>query len=307
MYAVETVNLTKCFGSVKAVDNLSLRVPEGSIYGFLGPNGAGKTTTLKMLLGLTRPTSGQIRICGKPVEFGSSRHPGDTGFLPDVPNFYDWMNADEYLRFCGELLKLEPGTLKKRIGELLELVGLAEVKKKIKSYSRGMKQRLGIAQALIGEPSVLFLDEPTSALDPIGRKEVMEIISRLSGKMTVFFSTHILSDVERVCDRVVILDKGKMMLEDSMENLHKQVSTQTLLVEVEDGENGLRLVQLLKQLPWIKGMPVQTEEGVRIPVRELALAQREIPRILAEQGMALKHFSLQEPSLEDIFLKVVDN
>jgi ABC-2 type transport system ATP-binding protein len=305
MYAVETKDLTKSFNGYKAVDSLNLRVPEGSIYGFLGPNGAGKTTTIKMLTGLSKPTAGHIKICDKEVSFGSLKNRGDIGFLPDVPSFYDWMKPKEFLTFCGELFSIDKAMLKMRVDYLLDLVGLKGVDKKIRGFSRGMKQRLGIAQALINEPRVLFLDEPTSALDPIGRKEVMDIIAQLAGKVTVFFSTHILSDVERICDKVVILNKGIMCVEDSIENLRHSFSYHTIVLEVEP-HFVKELMESLSQLKWVNEIELQENGELKIKVNNMLEGQINIPRILCEKSIPIKKFDIEEATLEDIFLKVVN-
>ena len=204
MHALELNALCRRYGDLYAVNQLDLSVPAGSIYGFLGPNGAGKTTTLRMITGLLRPTSGEIRINGLPVSFGLATGRERIGYLPDVPTFYPWMTPQEYLRFSGSLYGIPHRDLERRIAESLDLVGLQKAKRRIGGYSRGMKQRLGIAQALLHTPSLVLLDEPASALDPIGRKDVMDIIRNLAGTTTVFFSTHILSDIERVCDLSLI-------------------------------------------------------------------------------------------------------
>jgi ABC-2 type transport system ATP-binding protein len=303
-FAIETVKLVKSFKAVTAVDHLDLKVPYGSIYGFLGPNGAGKTTTIKMLTGLSKPNRGQIRICGKEVHFGQVRHREDIGFLPDVPNFYDWMTAREFMAFCGHLFGIEAGTLKTRSRELLEMVGLAGVAKRIGSYSRGMKQRLGIAQAMVNNPGVLFLDEPTSALDPIGRKEIMSIMTALAGKTTVFFSTHILADIERVCDRVVILNKGKKVIEGTMAELKHVSASRTILLEVEGRDRRDEFLQLLASLDWVEQVECFNEE-LKLVVRDLKQAQVALPGILDRLGLGLRKFMVLEATLEDVFLKVV--
>ena len=303
---IETFNLCKTFNKVTAVDGLNLSVPEGSIYGFLGPNGAGKTTTIKMLTGLSKPTKGNIRIFGKEVSFGSLKNRTDIGFLPDVPNFYNWMSPVEFLTFAGELFHIEKRVLEERIDSLLDLVGLSGVKKKTGSFSRGMKQRLGIAQALINQPKVVFMDEPTSALDPIGRKEVMEIITKLSGKVTVFFSSHILSDIERVCDRVVILNKGRIVLEDSMEELRNKYSNLVIAIETIPNENKLKLIEAIEKQEWADKVWNLENGELRVHVRDMIKAQREIPGIISHVGAPLKKFIMLEPTLEDIFMKVVN-
>lgn len=305
--AVETFGLRKSYKGFMAVDGLDLHVPEGSIYGFLGPNGAGKTTTLKMLTGLTKPSSGTIKIYGREVIFGSNGNRTDIGFLPDVPNFYNWMTPIQFLQFTGELFSIDKKLLNNRIDELMELVGLGGVKKKIGGFSRGMKQRLGIAQALINQPKVVFMDEPVSALDPIGRKEVMDVLIKLSGKVTVFFSSHILSDVERVCDRVVILNQGKMLLEDSMEKLRSGYSKRVLNIETDTVENKMLLMEELSKMKWVEKLQGLENGEFIVHARDLQKAQLEIPIILAAKGAALKKFTTLEPTLEDIFMKVVDS
>jgi ABC-2 type transport system ATP-binding protein len=191
--AIEVYGLSKRYGSATVLKDLSLAVPRGSVYGFLGPNGAGKTTTLRILTGLAKPSAGRAVIEG--VEVGRGRPP--LSFLPDTPSFYSWMTAPEFLRYIARLHELKAPD----IDGVLERVGLEESRRKrIGSFSRGMKQRLGLAQALLPRPQVLLLDEPVSALDPAGRKDVLDIMAELRGEMTVFFSTHILSDAERICD-----------------------------------------------------------------------------------------------------------
>ena len=305
--AIETNNLCKSFKGFKAVDSLYLKVPEGSIYGFLGPNGAGKTTTIKMLTGLSQPTQGSIRINSNQVKFGSLRNRTDIGFLPDVPNFYDWMTTVEFLKFSGEMFSIDKKVLANRIESLMALVGLDGIKKKIGGFSRGMKQRLGIAQALINQPRVVFMDEPTSALDPIGRKEVMDILLKLSGKVTVFFSSHILSDIERVCDRVVILDKGKMVLEDSMEELRNKYSKRIIIVETEKGESKLNLLRELEKKDWVEKIQDLDNGELQLYASDMCKAQHEIPSAFSTAGAPLIKMNVLEPTLEDIFMKVVDS
>jgi ABC-2 type transport system ATP-binding protein len=306
MYAIESKALTKKFNGISAVDELCLNVPEGSIYGFLGPNGAGKTTTIKMLTGLSKSTTGTIKICGKEVSFGSLKNRMDIGFLPDVPNFYDWMRPEEFLIFTGELFSIDKKVLNKRIENILELVGLSGVKKRIGSFSRGMKQRLGIAQALINEPKVVFLDEPTSALDPIGRKEVMDVILKLSGKMTVFLSSHILTDIERVCDRVIIIDKGKEMVEDSIINLRQRFSKKGIELELKEGSNLEAFIEIINKQQWVESVTNEGSRELILYTDDMNEAQISIPRILSENNLSLKKFSILEPTLEDIFMKVVN-
>ena len=196
--AIRTAGLAKAYGDKRALDGVDLTVDEGSIFGFLGPNGAGKTTMLRLITGLARPTSGKVEVLGHDVATAGNAVRAEIGFLPDVPGFYEWMTAEDFLRFAGRLFGLGGPALDERVAMLLDLAGLTGVTTRIGGYSRGMKQRLGVAQALVNAPRLLLLDEPTSALDPMGRKDLLEMIASLRGRTTVFFSTHILGDVERV-------------------------------------------------------------------------------------------------------------
>jgi ABC-2 type transport system ATP-binding protein len=204
---------------VAAVDELDLRVDEGSIYGFVGPNGAGKSTTIKMLVGLITPSAGEASIFGRPIRNPSSREA--VGYLPENPAFHDFLRPLEVLRYMGKLSGMSGAALERRAEELLELVGLADARElTVRKFSKGMVQRLGIAQALMHDPPLLILDEPMSGLDPIGRKEVRDLILglRRRGK-TVFFSTHILNDVETICDRVGMILHGRLVAEDALSSL----------------------------------------------------------------------------------------
>ena len=212
-------DLKKNFGSKEVLRGLDLSVPEHSIFGFIGRNGAGKTTTMKAILGLLRPDSGQIHVCGEKVCFGQTRTNRHIGYLPDVPEFYAYMTPLEYLRFCGEISGMDKADLAMRSNELLELVGLGQERRRIKGFSRGMKQRLGIAQALLNRPKLLVCDEPTSALDPVGRKEILDILLAAKEQTTVLFSTHILSDVERICTEAAFLNDGKIAMQGTIEEL----------------------------------------------------------------------------------------
>lgn len=299
-YVIQTENLCRQFGKVRAVHNLSLNVPKGSVYGFLGPNGAGKTTTIKLLLGLTKPSSGSIRVLGQPAASRNYLH--RIGFLPDVPNFYPWMRGDEFLTFAGQLFSIPPAELKKRSSELLEITGLKGVKTKIGGYSRGMKQRLGLAQALINQPDLVFMDEPTSALDPIGRKEILETISLISDRCTVFFSTHILTDVERVCDRVGILKQGELVTEETIEGLHKRFAKNAIRLDVT-GDSG-PFISALKNKKWVQ-MVEQQNGSILLTAFDLQTAQQEIPTLLTQHNLGLCKLEQVEMNLEDIFVRLV--
>ncbi len=289
-----------------------MSVPRGSVYGFLGPNGAGKTTALRILAGLARPTSGSAFILGRDVVAATNEVRSLLGFLPDVPGFYPWMTAPEFLRFSGELFGLGRAELEDRVSALLALSGLEGTNNKIGGYSRGMKQRLGIAQALINAPELLMLDEPTSALDPIGRKEVLEMIGALGGRTTVFFSTHILSDVERVCDHVAILNKGRIVTQASIAELKERSGEDRVVLEVEgrsgDGASGdaaLRLVNRLAGSPWLLNVERTGNGRLLLAVADLPAAQRAIPQAVAELELGLRLMEIEEASLENVFIELV--
>jgi ABC-2 type transport system ATP-binding protein len=223
-FIIEAEGLTKRYGSDIAVNQLTLQIREGEIFGFLGPNGAGKTTTLLMFLGLTEPTAGKVRVCG----FDPTRDPlhvkEKVGYLPENVGFYDDMDARENLLFVARLNHIPDGVSAPRIDELLGMVGLhEEASKKVGTYSKGMRQRLGIAEVLVKEPSLIFLDEPTIGLDPDGTNRMLELILSLSKvkKITVFFSSHLLEQVQRVSDRVGIMIKGGLVAVGPIEELAK--------------------------------------------------------------------------------------
>ncbi len=204
-------NLTKAYGQRTVVDSLSLEVKKGEVFGFLGQNGAGKTTTIKMLVGLSRPTAGEVLIDGQAVS--DPRVRSRIGFMPEAPYFYERLTGLEFLNFCGALCGLSPGANRARYEEILNKVGILGAKDRpIKNYSKGMKQRLGFAQALVNDPDYVFLDEPLDGLDPLGRREIKKIVHALkaAGK-TVFFNSHILFDTEELCDRVGIIHDGKLL------------------------------------------------------------------------------------------------
>ena len=302
--ALELRGLTKRFGDAIALDGVDLVVRPGVVFGFLGRNGAGKTTALRILSGLARPTAGTAHVLGHDVERATDAVRARIGFLPDVPGFYPWLTAREYLEFAGRLFGLDKATLDARATALLEMAGLASVTTRVGGFSRGMKQRLGIAQALINAPSLLMLDEPTSALDPIGRREVLEMVASLRGRTTVFFSTHILADVERVCDAVAILERGRVVASAGVAELTARATANRLIVEVEDSVAAAAVAGALAGRAWLKS--IETDgRALHLAVSDLPSAQREIPAEIAAAGMALRRFEIGETSLEDVFVELV--
>ena len=302
--AIELRGRTQRCGDALARDGVDLGVPPGVVFGFLGRNGAGKTTALRILSGLARPTAGTAHVLGHDVERATDAVRARIGFLPDVPGFYPWMTAREYLEFAGRLFGLDKATLDARATALLEMAGLASVTTRVGGFSRGMKQRLGIAQALINAPSLLMLDEPTSALDPIGRREVLEMVASLRGRTTVFFSTHILADVERVCDAVAILERGRVVASAGVAELTARATANRLIVEVEDSVAAAAVAGALAGRAWLKS--IETDgRALHLAVSDLPSAQREIPAEIAAAGMALRRFEIGETSLEDVFVELV--
>jgi len=299
--AILIEGLTKAYGPTKALDGVSIEVPQGSVFGFLGPNGAGKTTTLRIMTGLACATGGSVRLLGRDVRDDATRR--TIGFLPDVPGFYPWMTAQEFLRFAGGLFGLKGHALDERVEVLLRLAGLSDVDTRVGGYSRGMKQRLGVAQALINAPSVLLLDEPTSALDPLGRKEVLDMIASLRGRTTVFFSTHILADVERVCDTVAILDHGKVVTQGPIDELKSRYGAHRLVIEVDS--SALELALELRGASWANSVEVAADGSLSISVSDPGLAGRQIPGILDRRGLVLRRFESGEVGLEEVFVDLV--
>jgi ABC-2 type transport system ATP-binding protein len=301
--AIRAAGLTKSYGSKIALDSLDLVVEEGAVFGFLGPNGAGKTTTLRLATGLAQPTKGSIQVLGRDVGAASNAVRSEIGFLPDVPSFYPWMTASEFLRFAGGLFGMAGSALRDRTGMLLDLAGLTDGKTKIGGYSRGMKQRLGIAQALINAPRLLLLDEPTSALDPMGRKDVLDMIVALRGRTTVFFSTHILSDVERVCDTVAILDRGRLVAQAPIDELKARYGKEKVVVGVTDHADALTTE--FGERSWATAVTRGAQGSIEITVTDLSAAQHDIPAMVAACGSGLTRLEAGEVGLEEVFVEVV--
>lgn len=288
--------LRKRFGEKEVLRGLDLAVPEKSIFGFVGRNGAGKTTTMKLVLGLMKPDAGEITVAGEPVRFGQTPTNRHIGYLPDVPEFYPFMTAPEYLRFCGEISGLPRAETERRARELLEMVGLGQEKHRIRGFSRGMKQRLGIAQALLNRPRLLICDEPTSALDPVGRKEILDILLAVREQTTVLFSTHILADVERICTDVAFLEDGVLALQGKLAEVKNRFRTDAYLLEPETPANMAALRTAFPQL-------AATDAGQLILPAEAA---SDALRFIADHGIRLTKLEKQEPSLERLFMEVTN-
>lgn len=304
MDILEIQNLSKSFGNNKVIDDLSFTVPEHSIFGFIGQNGAGKTTTMKMVLGLLNTDNGSISVCGEKVSFGQTKTNSFIGYLPDVPEFYSYMRPKEYLKLCGEITGLSADKIKSRSEELLSLVGLKGVNKKIGSFSRGMKQRLGIAQALLNEPKLLICDEPTSALDPVGRKEILDILQQIKGKTTVIFSTHILSDVERICDHIAVLNGGKLVLSGTLSELKALYKSDCLIIEFATSEDKEKFIAIQETVPFM-GNVEQTETSITVHTSDVSQTEAAILNVLAKNRILPIKLEVTEPTIESLFMEVV--
>ena len=304
MNILEVQNLSKSFGNNKVIDDISFSVPEHSIFGFIGQNGAGKTTTMKIVLGLLNSNSGSISVCGQKVSFGQTKTNRFIGYLPDVPEFYSYMRPKEYLKLCGEITGLSNDKIKSRSENLLSLVGLKGVNKKIGSFSRGMKQRLGIAQALLNEPKLLICDEPTSALDPVGRKEILDILQQIKGKTTVIFSTHVLSDVERICDHVAVLNSGKLVLLGTLSELKEQHKSNTVIIDFATSADKHKFIALQETAPYMSNTE-QTETSITIHTGNVSQTEASILDVIAKNKILPMKLEVTEPTIENLFMEVI--
>lgn len=296
-YAIETSRLSKSFGEKAAVSDLTLQVGRGEVFGFLGPNGAGKTTSVKMLLGLIRPSAGEGRLFGQPL--GQSEVRRRVGFLPEHFRFHDWLTAAEFLQLHADLYQMPVEDAHKHIPGLLELVGLSDFNgKKLRTFSKGMLQRIGLAQALLNQPELVILDEPTSGLDPVGRRLVRDIIRDLRQKgTTVFLNSHLLSEVEITCDRVAFIKHGQVLTTKPLQVLMEGE------VSVTVQAHGLtpEIVQGLQR--WSQNVRLDGDHLSLTLAGEATLP--EINRYLVTAGAEVYAFQPQKVSLEDLFIQIV--
>lgn len=290
--------LCKHFGDKEVLRGIDMHVPENSVFGFIGRNGAGKTTTMKAVLGLIKSDAGEIFVDGDRVSYGETQTNRKIGYLPDVPEFYPFMTAREYLALCADITGVEKREVASRTDELLEIVGLAGEKHRIGGYSRGMKQRLGIAQALFSRPRLLICDEPTSALDPVGRKEILDILSAASEQTTVLFSTHILSDVERICTDVAFLNEGRIALNGKLADIKARYSTDEYVIETESAEGARALLDVFKCL--------RGEGDNLVGFKEEGGVVFDVLRFVSEKRIPVLRIERKEPSLEALFMEAVE-
>jgi ABC-2 type transport system ATP-binding protein len=306
---IDTQNLTKTYKGVNALQALNLQVPQNSICGFLGPNGAGKSTTIKLLLGLTRPTSGSAQIFGLDSRQASVAIRQRVGYLAQDPRYYDHLSARETLRFTARFFFAGPsGAIEERITETLDLVGLTDkADRPIKGFSGGERQRLGIAQAQINHPDLLILDEPAAALDPMGRRDVLEVMERLRKHTTIFYSTHILEDVQRVSDTVAIMNHGQLVACAPIDELMAGKEGVVYSLTVKD--NSQTVQQRLAQQPWVNSVTALNHGShtLQVSVSDEGMAEAQLLRlVLAEADTTVTEFGRKKHNLEEIFLDIVD-
>ena len=296
--ALETVGLRKLYGGKVALHDLSLRVQPGEVFGFLGPNGAGKTTTVKILLGLTRPTAGEARIFGRPAGRPEARQA--VGYLPENFRFHDWLTGEQLLDFHGQLAGLSPDERRERIPRVIERVGLAgRGGDRIRGYSKGMTQRIGLAQAILSQPALVLLDEPTSALDPIGRREVRDLVRSLKAEgTTVFLNSHLLTEIEMVCDRVAIVDRGQVVRSGRLADLLG--GTPELRITLDRMDRAA--LALLRRFGEVLAVE---ERSATLGVADTEVAP-EVASALVAAGYRLYGLVPAHRSLEDLFVTLVE-
>ncbi len=311
---IDTFNLTKTYQKFRAVESLSINVNPGDIYGFLGPNGAGKTTTIRMLCGLLTPSSGTAKIAGLDVVKDGHKIRKIIGLLPESAGFYNWMNAEEYLHYFATLYKIEFKIAKKSINDLLEKVGLATKSSiPIGYYSRGMRQRLGLARTLINEPQIIFLDEPTLGLDPKGQQDIQRILLDLNhqNNVTIFFSSHALNEVSNLCNRIAIVDKGRLVAEGSIDELRKLVGNPSenyviTVLNLPSTQKALSNLPLKFETNTVNNGKGLMDVFIMGEEEEESPSANKVIEIFEKLGLQIYEVKRMNSSLEDIFFKLTD-
>ena len=308
-FVICTEGLSKAFGEVHALKSLDLRVPQRSIFAFLGPNGAGKTTTIKLLLGLLKPTSGSGQILGMDIVRDSVDIRARIGYLPQDARFYEHMTARQTLEYTAKFFYTGPQSeIDKRVNEMIELVGLeGKADRPIKGFSGGERQRLGIAQAEVNYPDLLILDEPAASLDPQGRRDVLEVMSRLRKHTTIFYCTHILDDAQRVSDQVAIVNEGRLITQTSIEEL--LAGKGDLIYSVTLKGDTHSAYSRVSQIPWISKIESK-QDGEQatwqVSVTDEVAAKDELMGLLVSNGLKVSNFSREEQNLEDVFINIIE-
>ena len=306
--AIEVKNLTKIFDDrLVAVNNLNFTVGKGAVYGFLGPNGAGKTTTIRLLLGLIRPTAGEVRVFGERMTPSAAALRRRIGYLPTNPRFPPRMTPITYLDFVGRLFSLGTERRKNRLSALVRAVGLlGDSSREIGSFSTGMLTRLGLAGALMNDPELLILDEPTSGLDPSGRRSTLDLIEELGKEKTIFVSSHILGDIDRVCTSVGVISQGKSIFSGTIKEIKKSIRGHSVRLEVEGDVE--RLCEALKGAGWVRGLERRGDFSLDVdfdPGMPMAEAVREIAGLVAAQGLDLISVTTSSSSIEEAFVELL--
>jgi ABC-2 type transport system ATP-binding protein len=296
---LEVKNVTKTYKENTAVNNFSMVLQSGECVGLIGPNGAGKSTLIKVISDIINPTMGEILLNGKKI----SQMKKEIGYLPQYPNFYHWMTAQETLAFMGELSGLRKEELTKAIPKILSKVGLSgEENSKVGTFSGGMKQRLGIAQALLHKPSLIVMDEPVSALDPIGRREVLNLIEEIKRETTILLSTHILSDAEEICERFIVIKNGQKIEDTTISDLLNSNRENKMIFEVTSIDQ--EWMEVLKNLNYVKDVEAVGNK-IKIEVEHIGLNKNMLIRSALEHRVDLVKFEITNDTLEEIFIKLV--
>ncbi|EOO67185.1 hypothetical protein IKE_02312 [Bacillus cereus VD196] len=296
---LEIKNVTKLFKRKIAVNNFSMELQAGECVGLIGPNGAGKSTLIKVISDIIHPTAGEVLLNGIKI----SKMKSEIGYLPQYPNFFHWMTARETLTFMGQLSGLKKEELSKSIPKILEKVGLKdEENAKVSTFSGGMKQRLGIAQALLHKPSLIVMDEPVSALDPIGRREVLNLIEEIKKDTTILLSTHILGDAEEICERFVIIKDGTKIEDTTITELLHRNSENKLMIEITAKDQ--KWIEIVKKLPYVKDVEVVGLK-IKVKVESIEINKNMLLQNALEHKVNIVKFEMSNDTLEEIFLKLV--
>lgn len=301
MTLLTATNLIKKYDDIRAVDDISFQFEAGKCVALIGANGAGKTTTLRMLAGLIKATSGHVTLQGMKANDDIRSY---IGYLPQHPVFHSWMTGKEFLVYVGKLAYLTNSEAEQRADKLLEKVNIYEARNRgIHTYSGGMKQRLGIAQAIIHQPKLLLLDEPVSSLDPLGRRDVLTLMEELKEDLTILFSTHILSDADEVSDELLLLHNGKIVESGAMDDLRKRYQTSAIELQFE---NGIELyTEKINKLPSVYSSSIK-RDTITVLVNDLAKARKEILTIAVDENWSITNFTINKASLEEMFMKAVE-
>lgn len=308
-FVIRTQYLGKSFGDIHALKSLNLQVPKNSIFAFLGPNGAGKTTTIKLLLGLIKPTSGSGTIFGKDIVKDSVDIRAKIGYLPQDARFYEHMSARQTLDYTAKFFYSGPQSeIDNRVEEMLELVGLTDkADRPIKGFSGGERQRLGIAQAEVNYPDLLILDEPAASLDPQGRRDVLNVLSRIRKYTTIFYCTHILDDVQRISDQVAIVNQGELITQTSIDEL--LAGTGDVIFSVSLKGDAASALPKIKQLPWVSEIEVSQEGDQtiwQVSVTDETAAEDQLMSSIMSNGLKVSNFGRKTQNLEDVFIRIIE-